>query len=94
MKAKLDEVNGTSAPTCKAVYNWVNEFKRGRRRTSTHNELRSERPVQAATPEIIEKVHDMILYGQRVKVREIVEAMGISHGTAILQLKFCMRNCP
>ena len=35
------------------------------------------------TPEIIKKVHDMILNHRRVKVREIVEAVGISHGTVI-----------
>ena len=31
----------------------------------------------------MEKVHDMILNDRRVKVREIVEAIGISHGTVI-----------
>ena len=41
------------------MYNWVNEFKRGR--TSTCDDPRSERPVKVATPEIIENVHDMIL---------------------------------
>ena len=35
-KAELDEVNGTSAPMLKTVYNWVNESKRGR--TSTRDE--------------------------------------------------------
>ena len=28
IKAELDEVHGTSALSFKAVYNWVNEFKR------------------------------------------------------------------
>ena len=41
------------------MYNWVSEIKRGR--TSTRDEPRSERPVEAATPEIIEKVQDIIL---------------------------------
>ncbi|KAG5344383.1 SETMR methyltransferase, partial [Acromyrmex heyeri] len=48
-----------SAPTFATVYNWVNEFKRGR--TSTCDASRSG----------------------RVKVRELVEATGISHGTVI-----------
>ena len=30
IKAELDEVHGTSAPVFATVYNWVNEFKRGR----------------------------------------------------------------
>ena len=41
------------------MYNWVNEFERSR--TSTRDEPHSGHPVEAAMPEIIEKVHDMIL---------------------------------
>jgi len=36
----------------------------------------------AATPEIIDKVHDIVLTDRRVK-RELVEVTGISHGTVI-----------
>ncbi|KAG5347600.1 SETMR methyltransferase, partial [Acromyrmex charruanus] len=56
----------------------VNEFKRSR--TSTCDALRSGRPIEAVTPEIIDK---LILTDRRVKVRELVEATGISHGTVI-----------
>ena len=63
------------------VHNWVNEFKCGR--TSTYDALRSRRPIEVATPEIIDKVHDIVLTDRRVKVREIVETTGISHGTVI-----------
>ena len=42
-------------------------------------------PIEAATPEI-DKVHDIVLTDRRVKVRELVEATGISHGTVILIL--------
>ena len=63
------------------MYNWVNEFKGGH--TSTRDKPRSRRPVETAMPEIIEKVHDMILNDRRVKEREIVEAIGISHGRVI-----------
>jgi len=66
------------------VYNWtvyiLNEFKRGR--TSTCNAPRSGRPTEVM-PEIIDKVHDIILTDRRVKVREFFEATGISHGTVI-----------
>ena len=61
------------------VYNWVNEFKRGR--TSTKDEHRSGCPVEVITPEMIDKIHDMVLSDRRIKVREIVEATGISQGT-------------
>ncbi|XP_023217030.1 histone-lysine N-methyltransferase SETMAR-like [Centruroides sculpturatus] len=79
IKAELDEVHGTSAPVFATVYNWVNEFKRGR--TSTKDEHRSGRPVEVTTPEMIDKIHDMVLSDRRIKVREIVEATGISQGT-------------
>jgi len=54
----------------------LNEFKRGR--ASTCDELR---PIEAATSEIIDKVHD-IVSDRRVKMRELVET-SISHGTVI-----------
>ena len=68
IKAELDNVHSTSALAFATVYNWVNEFKRGR--TSTCDAPRSERPIEAATPEIIDKVHDIVLTDRRVKVRE------------------------
>jgi len=49
----------------------VNEFKCGR--TSTCDAFRSERPIEAAMPEIIDKV-DIVLPDRRVKVRELIEA--------------------
>ncbi|XP_036144769.1 protein GVQW3-like [Monomorium pharaonis] len=79
IKAELGEVHGTSAPVFATVYNWVNEFKRGR--TSTKGERRSGRPVEVTTPAIIDKIHDMVLSNRRIKVREIVEATGISQDT-------------
>ena len=68
--------------TCTAfatVYNWVNEFKHGS--TSTCD---ASRDVQLKLlPEIIDKVHDIVLTDRRVKVRELVEVTNISHGTVI-----------
>jgi len=40
-------------------------------------------PIEAATPEIIDKIHDIVLTDQQVKVRELVETTDISHGTMI-----------
>ena len=63
------------------VYNWMNEFKRGH--TSTCDAPCSGSPIEVATPEIIDKIHDIVLTDRRVKVRELVEATVISHGTVI-----------
>ncbi|EGI61648.1 Histone-lysine N-methyltransferase SETMAR [Acromyrmex echinatior] len=78
---KADNVHGTSAPAFATVYNWVNEFKRGRKFTCDAS--RSGRSIEAATPEIIDKVHNIVLTDRRVKVREFVEVTSISHGTVI-----------
>ena len=80
IKAELNNVHSTSASAFATVYNWVNEFKRG---TSTCDASRSGRPIEAATPEIIDKINDIVLTDRRMKVRELIEATGISHGTVI-----------
>ncbi|XP_011705450.1 PREDICTED: putative uncharacterized protein FLJ37770 [Wasmannia auropunctata] len=80
IKTELDNIHSTSASALATVYNWVNEFKRGR--TSICDASRSGRPIEAATPEI-DKIHDIVLTDRRVKVRELVEATSISHGTVI-----------
>ena len=61
------------------VYNGVNEFKRGR--SSTIDKNRSGSPVEATTPEMIDKIHDVVLSDRRIKMREVVETPGISQGT-------------
>ncbi|KAG5336710.1 SETMR methyltransferase, partial [Acromyrmex heyeri] len=80
IKAELDNVHSTSAAFATA-YNWVNEFKCDR--TSSYDAPRPGRPIEAATPEIIDKVNDIVLIDRGVKVRELVEATGRSHGTVI-----------
>ena len=45
IKVEMDEVYGTSTSVFATVYNWVNEFKRGR--TSTKDEHRSGRPEES-----------------------------------------------
>jgi len=57
IKAELD-LHSTSAPAFATIYNWMNEFKRGR--TSTYDASRSGRSIEAATPEIIDKVDSVL----------------------------------
>lgn len=73
---KLIKVYGDSAPSISTVKKWAAEFKRGR--TSLQDDEREGRPKTATTPEIIEKVHTMVLDDRRIKVRELAEAVGIS----------------
>ena len=50
-------------------------------RTSTCDALHSGHPIKAATPEIIDKVYDIVLIDRRMKVRELVEAYQAYHMT-------------
>jgi len=83
IKAELDNVRSISALAFVTVYNWVNEFKRDR--TSTCVPVGT---IEVAMSEIIDKVHDIVFTESKnrwVKVRELVEVTGLSHGTVILR---------
>jgi histone-lysine N-methyltransferase SETMAR len=73
---KFINVYGDSSPSFSTIKQWAAEFKRGR--TSLEVDPREGHPKSAATPEIIEQVHDMLLDDGRIKVREIAETIGIS----------------
>ena len=63
-------------------------------RTSTKDERRSGRPVEATIPEIIDKIHDRVLSDRWIKVREMFELTGILQGTvfSILHEKFGVKK--
>ena len=71
------------------VEEWIGEFKQGS--TSTNDAEQSGKPKDVSTPEIIEKIDEIILYNPQAKVRELAKAAGISLGQ---RLKFCMRKPP
>lgn len=55
---------------------WFTEFCCDR--TSTSHSERSGPSKEVVTPDIDDKIHGMILDDQRLKVRELAEAAGIS----------------
>lgn len=76
IKEEMDSTLGDSSPSYSMVKQWVAELKMGR--TSTSDERRSGRPVEVTTPEMIEKIHQIVLEDRRLKVHEIAEICGIS----------------
>ena len=55
------------------------KFKRGR--TSLENEARSGCPLDACDEEMCKKVRDLVYSDRRIQVAEIVQTLGISHGS-------------
>ena len=64
IKAELNEIHEDTASTLKTVYFWINEFKCGR--TSATDEARPGRLVEAIAPEMIEKIHRIIIEDRRI----------------------------
>jgi histone-lysine N-methyltransferase SETMAR len=76
IKTELDSTLGESAPSFTTIKYWVAEFKRGRK--SCQDEHRSGRPNEVTTPEMVTKIHKMVLDDRRLKVRELADMVGIS----------------
>ena len=84
--AILTETFGEHAPSYTTVKNWVAPFKRGD--FSTCDATRPGRPKTVTTPEIIDKIHELILEDGRISAKSIAEQLGISHervGSIILE---------
>ena len=89
---ELADVYGSSAPSYAQVKFWVGEFKRGR--TSLEDEARSGRPLDATDEEMCKNVRDLVYSDRRIRVEEIAQALGISHGSVstILHDRLGMRK--
>jgi hypothetical protein len=74
--SKFIKVYGDSSPLFSTIKKWAVKFKCGC--TSLEDDPCEGCPKSAKTPEIIEQVHDMVLDNRWMKVREIVETIGIS----------------
>lgn len=74
---KVDKYYGNSASSMPVVEEWFNEFHCGR--AGRYDAVRSGRPVESTTPKTFEGVYDMVLPDRKLKLREIEEAIGVSH---------------
>jgi len=74
--AILIETLGEYAPSYATVKNWVAQFKRGDFTTCVAPRPGSSKTV--TTPEIIEKIHELILEDRRISAKSIAEDLGIS----------------
>jgi len=73
--SKFIKVYEDSSPSFSTIKKWAAEFKRGR--TSLEDDpLKDVQKVQHQKS--LNNVHDMVLDGWRMKVREIAETIGIS----------------
>ncbi|GBO99393.1 Histone-lysine N-methyltransferase SETMAR [Eumeta japonica] len=70
------------------VKKWFTEVRCGR--TSTSDAERSGRPKEV-TPEIVDKIHEMVLDDQRMKVRELAHAVAVIR-TNFGPFCYCGRN--
>ena len=75
IKAELDFTLGESAPLFTTIKYWVAEFKRSH--TSCKEQHRSGRPNEVTTAEMVRKIHKMVWDDRRLKVRELVDMVGI-----------------
>ncbi|XP_035211229.1 uncharacterized protein LOC118185474 [Stegodyphus dumicola] len=76
---EMVNVLGESATSKTMACKWASLFKSGC--TSLEDDTREGRPKIASTPEIIEKIQDMVLEDRRLTERDLTEALSISLGT-------------
>jgi len=75
----LETAFGEQAMGCSQTCQWFSRFKVGR--TSTDDDERSGRPVSSSTPEMIERVRQIIYVDRRRTIDEVCMLVGISYGT-------------
>ena len=72
----LKETLWEHAPSYATVKNWVAQFKHD---FSTCDAPRPGRPTTVTTPEIIDKIHGLILEDCRISTKSIADQLGVSH---------------
>ena len=99
MHKMLVQVNGTEAVSRKCVYDWFKRFRDGKE--TTEDEPRSGWPLTSRTPDMIERVRQMLAQDRRVTLRLMAEELGISKDTVhtivhedLGKQKICSRFVP
>ncbi|XP_037907050.1 protein GVQW3-like [Hermetia illucens] len=75
---RMLKVYKNSSHSISTIERWV-AFKCGR--TSLEDDLRQGRPKTATTPEIVEKIQDIVLENRQVTEDNLLKALGISLGS-------------
>ena len=95
----LVQVYWREAVSIKCFYEWFKRFREGKE--TTEGEPRLGRPSTSRTPEMIEKVRQMLAQNRRLTLRLIAEELGISKDTAhaivrddLRKRKICPRFVP
>ena len=77
----LEQMYGREAVSRKCVYKWfIKRFREGKE--TIEDDLRSGRPSTSTTPEMIEKMRQMLGQDRRLMLRLTAEQLGISKDTA------------
>ena len=92
IQGELADVYGSSAPSYAQVKFWVGEFKCSR--TLLEDEARSGCQPDATDEEMCKKFRDLVYSDRQIEVEEIVQGLGISHGSVstILHDRLGMRK--
>ena len=72
-------VYGDNCFSQKIVFNWIQEFNKGRH--SIRDREHSGRPKEVSTEATVQRV-EQIVYDRRVSIGDVARAVGCSHGTA------------
>ena len=72
----LVQVYGSEAVSRKCVYEWFKRFREGKE--TTEDEPRSGRPLTRRTPDMIEKMRQILVQNRLLPLRLIAEELGIN----------------
>jgi len=88
IKKEMLPMYGEHCLSRQAVHNWMQKFSEGR--TSIEDEYGVGRPVEITTPEMLQRVEDIIRAERRATVDAVATAIGCSRGQAYNMTHFLL----